>query len=55
MAARKRATRRVEAEAPPPPFKDIRLVSVTPEQVAKALLSGRTAPRPETKRKRKAS
>ena len=51
MADAKRAARRVEAQAPPPPSKDLRLANATPEQVAKALLRGGAAPRPETKRK----
>ena len=55
MAARKPAERRVEASPAPGPMKNLRLENATPEQVAKALLSGGAAPRPETKRKREAS
>ena len=46
------------SEAPPavePQKKDLRIPNTTPEQLAKALLTGGAKPRPETKREREAS
>ena len=55
-ATKKRPAARADfAEPAYQPTKDLRIPNATPEQVAKALLSGGAAPRPETKRKRKAS